>query len=283
MKKITLIALSLPFLSACSPSMPEMPEMPEMPSMSKLIPDISLPTLFKSDINQGSVLDRFNVNQLKIGMSKTEVQNLIGSPSVIDPFHNSQWDYINHSTLYKKDDINYRLTLIFDKNILKNIDASKLSSLPPLTEKEQELENTRIAKEKIISDRTTKAKSQADAKKAVAQAKALKEKQAAQAKAKAKAIVDAKKAVAQAKALKEKQAAQAKAKAKEIADKKAADEAKALTEKRAADEEALKKKQAVEAAATREADLKEGYEMYEKAAGKAKSLKGPNTPWYRFW
>ena len=271
MKKITLVVLSLPFLSACSPSMlelPEMPEMPEMPSMSKLIPDISLPTLFRSDINQGSILDRFSINQLKVGMTKTEVQDLIGSPSVADPFHNNQWDYINHSTLYKKDNINYRLTLIFDKNTLKNINTSKLESLPPLTEKEQELENKRLAEEKIIAERAAKEKSE-------------------QAKSKAKSRAMAvKKAAAQAKALKEKQAAQAKvaAKAKAIADKKAADEAKALAEKRAADKKALKKKQAAEAkAATREADLKEGYEAYEKAAERAKSLKGPNTPWYRFW
>ena len=274
MKKITLVVLSLPFLSACSPSMPEMPkvpempEMPEMPSMSEFIPDISLPTLFRSDINQGSVLDRFSINQLKVGMSKAEVQDLIGSPSVADPFHNNQWDYINHSTLYKKDNINYRLTLIFDKNTLKNIDTSKLESLPPLTEKEQELENKRLADEKIIAKRAAKEKAE--------QAKS---------KAKAKAMA-VKKAAAQAKALKEKQAAQAKvaAKAKAIADKKAEDEVKALAEKRAADKKALKKKQAAEAkVATREADLKEGYEAYEKAAERAKSLKGPNTPWYRFW
>jgi outer membrane protein assembly factor BamE len=256
MKKITLVVLSLPFLSACSPSMPELPEMPkvpEIPSMSEFIPDISLPTLFRSDINQGSVLDWFSINQLKVGMSEAEVQDLIGSPSVADPFHNNQWDYINHSTLYKKDNINYRLTLIFDKNMLKNIDTSKLESLPPLTEKEKELENKRLSEEKITIDRTAKEKARADTKKA----------ERAKSAAKAKAIA-AKKAVAQAKALKKKQAAQAKvvAKAKVIADKKAADEAKA---------------------ATREVDLKEGYEAYEKAAERAKSLKGPNTPWYRFW
>ncbi|MCS5586311.1 MAG: outer membrane protein assembly factor BamE [Gammaproteobacteria bacterium] len=278
MKKITLVVLLLPFLSACSPSMPELPEMPKMPKMPKmsgLIPDISLPTLFIADVNQGSILDRFSINQLKVGMSKTQVQDLIGSPSVTDPFHNNQWDYINHSTLYEKDSISYRLTLIFDKNKLKDIDDSKLNSLPPLTEKEQELENKRLAKEKIIADRAAKAKAQASAKK-FEKAKSV---------ARAKAVAD-KKAAAQAKILKEKQAAQAKsaAKAKAVADKKASDKAKALAKKRAADERKLKEKQAAQKKeATREADLKEGYEIYKKAEEKAKSLKGLDTPWYRFW
>lgn len=88
--------------------------MPKMPSLS-------LPTFYKADIKQGSVLKPAQVAKLKLGMSKTAVQDLIGSPSIIDPFHPNQWDYINHSTLHKKDDIHTRLTLIFQKNQLIEI------------------------------------------------------------------------------------------------------------------------------------------------------------------
>ena len=140
MNKLTLIAFSFSFsfLSACSPSMPSMPQ----------LPDMSLPTLYKDDINQGSVLDRFKINQLKLGMSQAQVQDLIGSPSIIDPFHNKQWNYINHSTLHEKDDVHYRLILTFDNKKLTEIDTSGISSLSALTEKEKELEGKRIAEEK---------------------------------------------------------------------------------------------------------------------------------------
>ena len=117
-----------------------MPEMPEMPEFSKLVPDLSLPTLYKDDINQGAVLERFKVNQLKVGMSKTQVQELIGSPSVVDPFHNNEWLYINHSILHEKEDIKYQLVLIFDGNTLSKIDTSGLTSLPEMTEDEKQLE-----------------------------------------------------------------------------------------------------------------------------------------------
>ena len=147
MNKLTLIAFSFSFsfLSACSPSMPSMPQLPDMPD---IIPDMSLPTLYKDDINQGSVLDRFKINQLKLGMSQAQVQDLIGSPSIIDPFHNKQWNYINHSTLHEKDDIHYRLTLTFSNKKLTEIDTSGISSLSALTKKEKELEDQRIAEEK---------------------------------------------------------------------------------------------------------------------------------------
>ena len=145
MNKLTLIAFSLPFLSACSPSMPELPDLPDMPD---IIPDLSLPDLYKPDMYQGSVLNRFKINQLEIGMSEAQVQDLIGSPSVIDPFHNNQWDYINHSTPFKGKPIHYRLILKLKNGKLASIDTSGISSLPQLTDKEKELEDKRIAEEK---------------------------------------------------------------------------------------------------------------------------------------
>ena len=122
--------------------------MPKLPDMPDIIPDMLLPTLYKDDINQGSVLDRFKINQLKLGMSQAQVQDLIGSPSIIDPFHNKQWNYINHSTLHEKDDVHYRLILIFDNKKLTEINTSGISSLSALTEKEKKLEDKRIAAEK---------------------------------------------------------------------------------------------------------------------------------------
>ena len=78
---------------------------------------------------QGSVLDLSDVNELQLGMSKSMVMNLIGSPSIIDPFHQYQWDYINHSSIEGETKIQYRLRLIFDDDILAEIDKSGLEGL----------------------------------------------------------------------------------------------------------------------------------------------------------
>jgi outer membrane protein assembly factor BamE len=154
MNKLTFIAFSfsLPFLSACTPSIPTLPDMPD------ILPDLSLPTLYKDDIQQGSVLTRFKINQLKIGMSTAQVQDLIGSPSIIDPFHNDQWDYINHSTLHEQADIHYRLILKFNQNQLTVIDTTGITSLPQLTEKEAALEKQRLTEEKAAVEAAKQAK-----------------------------------------------------------------------------------------------------------------------------
>jgi len=119
--------------------------------------DIS-PTPYKADIYQGSVLERFKINQLKVGMSKAQVQDLIGSPSVIDPFHNNQWDYINYSTPGTGSIVHYRLTLAFDNTTLTKINTTGIDSLPQLTDAEKALEGKRIAEEKAKVEAAAEAK-----------------------------------------------------------------------------------------------------------------------------
>ena len=143
MKRLTLIVLAFTILSGCSNSLlktPETPETPEttmftMPEFPKFtMPnwlDFSMPSIdvYKPSIMQGSILEIESVEKLQLGMSKSAVMNLIGSPSIIDPFHQYQWDYIHHSTLNGEQVIHYRLRLVFDGEVLAEIDKSELSGL----------------------------------------------------------------------------------------------------------------------------------------------------------
>tara|TARA_B100001146_G_scaffold147825_1_gene129904 strand:+ start:151 stop:594 length:444 start_codon:yes stop_codon:yes gene_type:complete len=143
MKRLTLIVLAFTILGGCSNSLlktPETPETPEttmftMPEFPKFtVPswlDFSMPSIdvFKPSIMQGSILEIESVEKLQLGMSKSAVMNLIGSPSIIDPFHQYQWDYIHHSTLNGEQVIHYRLRLVFDGEVLAEIDKSELSGL----------------------------------------------------------------------------------------------------------------------------------------------------------
>ena len=143
MNRLTFILLAAIVLTGCSSSLPKVPELPKMPkfSMPELpkMPKLSLPSwakpklpsieVYKPTIMQGSVLEMSDVNLLQIGMTKNQVMDLIGSPSIIDPFHQYQWDYINHSSIEGETKIQYRLRLIFDGNILAEIDKTGLSGL----------------------------------------------------------------------------------------------------------------------------------------------------------
>ena len=132
MKRLTLIALAFMILSGCSNPLIKTPETPKFPKFS--IPswlDFSMPSIdtYKPTIMQGSVLEIQAVDKLQIGMSKSAVMKLIGSPSIIDPFHQYQWDYIHHSTINGEQVIHYRLRLIFDEDVLIEIDKSELGGL----------------------------------------------------------------------------------------------------------------------------------------------------------
>ncbi len=72
--------------------------------MRKFLPQIALVALlasatagcgilYKQPIYQGNLLEKAQVDQLQAGMSKQQVDALIGSPSIADPFHHDRWDY----------------------------------------------------------------------------------------------------------------------------------------------------------------------------------------------
>ena len=132
MKRLTYIALACTILTGCSNSLLKTPETPERSifKMPKWL-DFSMPSIdvYKPSIMQGSVLEIEVVERLQLGMSKTAVMNLIGSPSINDPFHQYQWDYIHHSTVNGEQVIHYRLRLVFDGDVLAEIDKSGLGGL----------------------------------------------------------------------------------------------------------------------------------------------------------
>ena len=49
--------------------------------------------LYKQPIYQGNLIEKAAADQLQVGMSKQQVQSLLGTPSISDPFHHERWDY----------------------------------------------------------------------------------------------------------------------------------------------------------------------------------------------
>ena len=50
---------------------------------------------YTPDVQQGNLLNKDIVGQLKPGMTKHQVLVLLGTPSVRTPFDNSRWDYVS--------------------------------------------------------------------------------------------------------------------------------------------------------------------------------------------
>jgi outer membrane protein assembly factor BamE len=51
--------------------------------------------VYTPDVQQGNLLDKKMVDQLKPGMTKRQVLVLMGTPSVSTPFDQSRWDYVS--------------------------------------------------------------------------------------------------------------------------------------------------------------------------------------------
>jgi outer membrane protein assembly factor BamE len=58
----------------------------------------SIPIVYRPDIQQGNVVEQEQINQLKPGMTKRQVRFLLGTPMLVDVFHQERWDYVYTKT-----------------------------------------------------------------------------------------------------------------------------------------------------------------------------------------
>ena len=70
----------------------------------------------KIDVQQGNYVTEDLVERLKVGMTKTEVRQLLGTPLLVDVFHNNQWDYYFSSVKGRKAEDRTRLSIYFEND-----------------------------------------------------------------------------------------------------------------------------------------------------------------------
>jgi outer membrane protein assembly factor BamE len=50
--------------------------------------------VYRMDVQQGNYLEGKSVDQLQVGMTRTQVRYLLGTPLVPDVFNKDRWDYL---------------------------------------------------------------------------------------------------------------------------------------------------------------------------------------------
>lgn len=74
-----------------------------------------LPFVYNPALEQGTVLNKDQVARLRPGMTPQQVQFLLGTPTILDPFHANRWDYVYlFDPRNGEPPVRHRLTLFFD-------------------------------------------------------------------------------------------------------------------------------------------------------------------------
>ncbi|HLG52338.1 MAG TPA: outer membrane protein assembly factor BamE [Steroidobacteraceae bacterium] len=50
--------------------------------------------VYRMDVQQGNLLDAEQIDQVEVGMTRSQVRFLLGTPMVIDSFNPDRWDYV---------------------------------------------------------------------------------------------------------------------------------------------------------------------------------------------
>ncbi len=83
----------------------------------------------KIEINQGNLIAPEMRAKLKLGMSRTQVRLLLGTPLINDVFHANRWDYVYRLEQNGKLVEQQRMTLFFEGEKLKRVDDSNMPAL----------------------------------------------------------------------------------------------------------------------------------------------------------
>jgi outer membrane protein assembly factor BamE len=72
--------------------------------------------VYRIDIQQGNLLEDSDVAQVEVGMTRSQVQFLLGTPMISDSFHRDRWDYAYYLRLGRSPDIERRWVVVYFEN-----------------------------------------------------------------------------------------------------------------------------------------------------------------------
>lgn len=85
------------------------------------MPDFSIPkmlSIYKYDIQQGNMITQDMVDQLKPGMTKSQVRFVMGTPLIADTFSQDRWDYYYSLEPAQGEEVRERVIILFENGLL---------------------------------------------------------------------------------------------------------------------------------------------------------------------
>ena len=88
--------------------------------------------VFRPDIQQGNYLESKTVDQLQVGMTRTQVRYLLGTPMVPDVFDKDRWDYLFYFRHGRHPYTQRQVIVRFKEDKVASIDTVNMASGPPV-------------------------------------------------------------------------------------------------------------------------------------------------------
>mgnify|MGYP001400828123 FL=1 len=97
-------------------------ELPEKPLLEFLENGPSwMPKPYKIPFDQGHLIEKNKIEQLRAGLTKEQIIFLLGTPSITDVFHQDRWDYVYFDRVKGKFSEPKTLTIFFANEIVREI------------------------------------------------------------------------------------------------------------------------------------------------------------------
>ncbi len=99
----------------------------------------NLPGVYKIPIQQGNIVDQAMIDQIRPQMTERQVLYILGSPMMVDTFHQKRWDYLYSNQPSGEDRQQKRISLFFDDNsLVSGIQGDFKPSSTPITKTSEE-------------------------------------------------------------------------------------------------------------------------------------------------
>ena len=89
--------------------------------------ELPVPGLYRLDVRQGNALDDAALARLEVGMPRSRVLHLLGTPAIDDVFHPDRWEYLFSFAPGGEESEWRRIALHFEEDRLARIEGD----LPP--------------------------------------------------------------------------------------------------------------------------------------------------------
>ena len=72
--------------------------------------------VYRIDIQQGNLLRDSDLDRVQVGMTRSQVQFLLGTPMVADSFHRDRWDYAYYFRHGRSREVQHRWVIVYFEN-----------------------------------------------------------------------------------------------------------------------------------------------------------------------